>query len=283
MSLKLPKEYNYIGIFLTYACNLRCSYCLNRQSYLKSLLPMTPSYWIRALNRIEATEDMPLTLQGGEPTQYPYFYEVINEVDKPMDLLTNGVFDVDRWIKNVPVKKFYRNAPYASIRISYHPEDTALAVILKNTLRLQEAGYQVGLYMIEHPQWKHLIPSIKFQCRQRRIDFRTKEFLGVYKGKLYGTYKYPEAVNSLYQRTKQCRGSELLVAADGKTYKCHSDLYASRNPIGHILNEKGVVEYRFRECKFYGSCNSCDVKVTTDRRQVFGHTSMEIKGGCYEV
>lgn len=34
---------------------------------------------------------------------------------------------------------------------------------------------------------------------------------------------------------------------------------------------------KFRPCEFYGNCNPCDVKVKTDRFQVFGHTSCEIQ------
>ena len=62
-------------------------------------------------------------------------------------------------------------------------------------------------------------------------------------------------------------------------YRCHADLYKGRNPIGHILDEyftEDSIE-EFRECSFFGDCNPCDVKVKTNRFQVFGHTSVEIR------
>ena len=61
-------------------------------------------------------------------------------------------------------------------------------------------------------------------------------------------------------------------------YKCHADLYNHRNPIGHILEESFNVDEleKFRECDYFGACNPCDVKVKTNRFQIFGHTSVEI-------
>lgn len=34
--IKVPDTYNYIGIFLTFGCNLNCSYCINH--FEKNLL-----------------------------------------------------------------------------------------------------------------------------------------------------------------------------------------------------------------------------------------------------
>ena len=43
----------------------------------------------------------------------------------------------------------------------------------------------------------------------------------------------------------------------------------------HNFDEKKIEE--FRPCEFYGDCNPCDVKVKTNRFQIFGHTSVEMK------
>jgi len=32
----------------------------------------------------------------------------------------------------------------------------------------------------------------------------------------------------------------------------------------------------YRDCKFYGDCNPCDIKVKTNRFQQSGHTSVDI-------
>ncbi len=110
---------NYVAFFLTFACNFSCSYCLN--SY-----PISPGKkgemnaedWIRAANRLILREDLPLTLQGGEPTLHSGFYRMVKEVrrDIKMDLLTNLTFDEENFIRQCPLKRFRRQAPYAPIR-----------------------------------------------------------------------------------------------------------------------------------------------------------------------
>ena len=58
-SLNIPSEYNYIAIFLTFKCQLKCPWCINIMDYNRSKLSedgefMTTKKWIDALNRIEA-------------------------------------------------------------------------------------------------------------------------------------------------------------------------------------------------------------------------------------
>ena len=80
-TITLPSHFNYIALFLTLSCNLKCPYCINlneagasRKSVMREVV--SAKVWLDFLNRLEITsEDLPLTFQGGEPTLYPYFYE----------------------------------------------------------------------------------------------------------------------------------------------------------------------------------------------------------------
>ena len=284
--IKLKQEQNYAAYFLTLACNLHCPYCINlgsgstrnRQAKIRK---MTPEDWIAAANRLVLREDLPLTLQGGEPTLYNGFYRIVNEVKKTikMDLLTNMYFDADEFIENVPTWRFKREAPYAAIRVSYHPGQNDIEILIKKTMKLQDAGFRVGIYGVLHPsQDKHILKAQE-RCRKLGIDFRTKEFLGEWKGVLYGTYKYDGSVNGKSIGTCECSTTELIVGPNGNIYKCHADLYGNRDEVGHILDddftEKDISI--FRECRYYGLCNPCDVKVKTNRLQIFGHTSVDIR------
>ena len=92
----LPKDHNYIGVFLTFACNLRCTYCItlhgrDGRGFPRSQSHMSADEWITAFNRIEPRPDVPITLQGGEPALYPHLAEVVNGTrpDHRFDLLTN--------------------------------------------------------------------------------------------------------------------------------------------------------------------------------------------------
>ena len=244
---------------------------------------MSADEWIVAANRLELRSDLPLTLQGGEPSLYPGFYHFVNGV-KPeikMDLMTNLMFNVDAFIKNVPVWRFMREAPYAAIRVSYHPGQNDINDLIAKTIKLQKAGFRVGLYGIEHPDsiLRDHILATQDRCIKMGLDFRLKEFLGEHNGKMYGTFKFNECVAGLNLKQCECRISEIIVDPEGYVYKCHADLYRRRSPIAHILdadfNEKSIDE--FRDCSFYGTCNPCDVKVKTNRFQIFGHTSVEIR------
>lgn len=281
-------NHNYVAFFLSFACNLTCDYCINlhdnrsRQEQTRRRY-MTADEWIVAANRLVLRSDLPLTLQGGEPTLYPDFYRFVNEV-KPeikMDLMTNLMFDVEDFIRNVSVGRFTREAPYAAIRVSYHPGQNNIDDLINKTMRLQNAGFRIGLYGIEHPDpaiHAH-IKEVKEMCLRLGLDFRTKEFLGEHSGNIYGTFKYEGCVTGKVMRQCECRTTEIIVDPSGNIFKCHSDLYNGRNPIAHILDpdfsEETIDEFRF--CDFFGDCNPCDVKVKTNRFQIFGHTSVEIR------
>ena len=284
--ISLPPEYNYIACFLTLACNLKCSYCINlqndhtRRSVHHGRPPMGKKEWVAALNRIEATEELPITIQGGEPTVHPYFYDIIESVDKPMDLLTNVQFNMDEFKARILPSKFKRWAPYSSIRVSYHPEQMELKDTATRVLSLLECGYQVGVWSVLVPKWEeHILNDAKPLFTKLGIDFRVKEMLdgGTEYGSECGTYKYKEAVGSPVLRACMCRTTELLIAPDGSIHRCHSDLYNLRRGIGHILDEEFVLTRDFRSCSVYGDCSGCDIKVTTNRFQHEGWTSVEIK------
>lgn len=279
-------QHNYAAFFLTFACNLRCAYCINRHGHGRSAGEgyghLSGEEWVRAANRLVLRDDLPLTLQGGEPTLHRDFYQLVNEVKREikMDLLTNLSFDVEKFIANVPRWRFIREAPYAPIRVSYHPGQNDIDELKRKAGRLMDAGFRIGIYGIAHPDKEIAaqIETVKQQCLNEGLDFRTKEFLGDWQGVLYGTYKYDGAVNGGLQEC-YCKTTELIVAPDGGVYRCHADLYEHREPVGHIFDEHfSMAELdTFRPCSLFGTCNPCDVKVKTNRFQQFGHTSCEVK------
>jgi len=284
--IRVKEHHNYVAYFLTLSCNLRCPYCINLHGNgLKSgkKASLTPEEWIQAANRLTLRDDLPLTLQGGEPTIYKGFYKIVNDVKEAikMDLLTNMSFDADEFIRNVPLRRFTREAPYAPIRVSYHPGQNDIEELIKKTFKLQDAGFKIGIYGILHPkeELKQHILETKERCLKLGIDFRTKEFLGEWEGTLRGNYKYEGSVGGAGTKYCECRTTELIVGPDGHIYRCHGDLYNGRTPVAHIsdadFNEEQMD--KFRGCRHYGACNPCDVKIKTNRFQIFGHTSVEIK------
>lgn len=277
--IAVPESYNYIGVFLTFACNLRCDYCINRQyGAVQKYKQMTPQEWIDGLNRIQTRPDLPITLQGGEPTMYKGIYEVIAGVDRRIhiDILTNGQFNVEEFICKVDPLRLQRSAKYASIRLSYHPWDMPLEGLINTAKRLQDASFSVGVWVVDHPGCHSLVRASQELMLNEGIDCRLKEFLGEYRGKFYGTYKYPDAVDQKECRTRRCKPSEMLIAPDGSVHQCHNSLYTSSKGYAHILNPEVSLIQDHIPCSRYGQCNSCDVKLKTNRFQEDGHCSVDV-------
>ena len=268
----IPSSYNYCGVFLTFACQLKCWYCINQESGRRpNYKTMSGKEWVEALNRIETRKDLPITLQGGEPTMHPDFLYICKGVRKDlnMDLLTNCQFDVEEFLHHLPQSRFKRDAPYASIRVSYHPPTMELEDTIMRVQRLQEQGYSIGVWIVNNPNDK-LIPYYKQCFTTAGIDCRLKEYLD---GKTYGTYKYQDIQGA---KGVVCRPSELLVAPNGDIHRCHGDLYGNKKPYASIKDNVVKLIEGYAPCAKV-ACNSCDIKVKYDRFQVPGHCAVTIK------
>jgi len=256
---------NYIGVFLTFRCQLGCSYCINKQGGLKPRRELSSHDWCAILKDIQTREDLPITLQGGEPTLYKDFYHLVRALHyagKKIDLLTNGYFDVHEFMDKTDPDMFRRQAPYASIRFSYH-QNTEPLKLLSHVHALQRRGYSVGIWGLDHPDMEKANAQVARECRALGIDYREKEFLDA----THGTYKYPAGVSGKRVGRVKCYPSEMLYAPDGKLYPCHHFLYSG-------------VEHHGPECRDYGRCNFCDLKMKTDRFQKGGHCSVRIEEMC---
>ncbi len=283
--VSVTQDCNYIAAFLTFACPYRCSYCINsfeseRGRYGRM---MRGEEWVRGLSRLTNLEKadgiVPITLQGGEPSMHPEFYEIMNALPERIriDVLTNLSFDIEEMISKVNPDRLRREAPYASMRVSYHPQQMDLNETLQKTHRLLEAKFPIGIWAVRHPEQEEIVLAAQERAIGEGIDFRLKEFLGYYQGKLYGEYKYPDACSMQEQRQVECRTTELILGPGGEAYRCHHDLYENYPPVGHILDPEFRPTGEFRPCACYGHCNPCDIKVKTNRLQQYGHTSVQIR------
>ena len=274
--IKLPLRLNYIGVFLTFNCQYSCSYCINHHNgRVRDYPEMRAEDWIRGLNRLPAGETLPITLQGGEPTLYKDFFKILRAVRKPLDLLTNLAIGANAFMDQVPAWKFQRDAKYASIRVSYHPSQAEFMPLLHKVKRMQDNGYNIGVWEVAHPEYLEQIALRQGVAAAWGIDYRIKDFLGPWKGEYYGNFAYDDAVNNSSTGECMCRTSEILIAPDGYVFRCHADLYNRRSAIGHILGEvKGLGKWKY--CDRMGQCNACDVKIKTNRFQEYGHSSVEI-------
>lgn len=273
----VPERYNYIGIFLTLRCNLKCSYCLNGKLLNRERKELSAEQWIKILNRLNIKRDLPITLEGGEPSLHYGFYDIIDGTNHFVDILSNLRFDPIEFIDRVNITKLNegRNLSYKPIRISYHNQDMNELINKANVL--QNFGFNVGVFSINLPEKTESNMIMAEKCRQAKIYFFVKDFLGFRDGRLFGHYKYPKAVSREGREYVQCRIKELLVAPDGQVFKCHRNLYLNENSIGNLLDEDFEIKDIFRTCDDCGFCSPCDVKLKTNRFLKMGSCSVEIK------
>lgn len=234
--------------------------------------------WIRGIRRIPTRSDLPITIQGGEPTLHHGFYDIMRAVGpaKHIDLLTNFQVDYNKWEREISPRWFRRGAKYPSIRVSYHPGQSSILGLFTAVYRATRRGYPIGIWAVDYPPDRLRIRILQRVASMIGIEFRKKEFLGWYDHSLYGEYKYEDSIYQTSTRDVDCRSQELLIAPDGYIHRCHADLYAGRNPTGHILDPKLPELGKWRPCSNYGHCNACDIKMKTDRFQRQGFCSVEI-------
>ena len=270
--IKIPESYNYVSAFITFACNLKCDYCINKYNGLYKYEQMSVDDWIKGLNRIKTRSDLPITITGGEPTVFKGFYDMIDDIGGRihMDLLTNGKFDLKEFIHRIKRYQFDRNAKYASIRFSYHDGYTNLFQLLKTVFILKNRGYSVGIWAVDKGKFKNKV--IQAIARLLGIDFRLKEFLD----NKHGHYKYPEGLDGKPKKCL-CKPSEMLIAPDGRLFRCHYELYHGINSYGHILDKEVNLPIDYIPCENFGHCSPCDLKLKHNRYQTYGHCSVEIK------
>ena len=276
----VPEEINYVAVFLTFGCNLHCSYCIN--NYEEQILKkgiMDGESWVRGLNRLKLRHNLPVTLQGGEPTLHPDFYYIIENLrqDIEIDILTNLQFDTDEFISKIKPQRLNRDSRFHSIRASYHPEEMNISETVAKVLKLQKAGFNICLSAVGHPSYKELLDEAAAKASDAGITFFIKEYLGFYNGEMFGEYKYPDAVTCGKKKNVLCRSTELLIGTLGEIQKCTREVYMNSKPAGYLLDPGFKVGYKYRSCDMFGYCNPCDVKVKTDRFLNKGHTSVDIK------
>jgi MoaA/NifB/PqqE/SkfB family radical SAM enzyme len=275
----IPERYSYCEIYLTLRCQFACPYCINQHTGVsRSRKELTAREWCIALNNIES--HIPLTFGGGEPTMHKEFYEIVERLrpEHKIDLLTNGEwFEIEEFTDRIMSNRFTNKGnDYKAIRISYHPKKTNRNKVVERAAILQNMGYPVGIFGLNHPDNLKANIEMTELCRQRGVFFFIRDFLGYYNDLLFGYYKYPAALNG-NKKQCECRSEELLVGPDGNCYRCHRDLYAGTGEIGNLLNMAFEIKDEFRPCDNFGSCNPCDVKEKIKSDLTTSKCAVEIK------
>jgi len=284
--IRLPGDYDYVGVYLTNVCHLSCPYCITGHhgaSYrAERLRQLIPSQWIEGLNRLELPEGIPVTLQGGEPFLYKGIWEILENVRHKVDILTAlpPLLDRERFLRLKTLDWNKRETPYPTIRVSYHKGQNDYKELIRRLAELNDI-VSIGLYYLDHPAYEQEeYQEVKRFADEHGVELRKKEFLGLWDGKIYGTFLYEDAVLGQRKGVRVlCRNTVVPIGPDGTVYRCHSDLYFGRRALalGNITDESLEFPRGHLICDNYGLCSECDVKVKTNHHQIYGYTSVDIR------
>lgn len=284
--IKIPENYDYVGVYLTDKCHLDCQYCITRHHGTdfgqRKTNCLSAKEWIQGLNRLILPQDVPITLQGGEPFLYKGVWEILENVNHKVDIMTAlpDFLMPEDFLRLKTLNWNKRKAPYPTIRVSYHKGQNDYQELIERIAELQDI-LNIGLYYLNHPNYeKREIDKIKAYAEKYNVELREKEFLGKWQGKTYGNLLYSEAASGKKKGiTVKCKNSVVPIATDGTIYRCHSDVYFNRRELalGHILDDIFVFPEEHLPCDNYGLCSECDVKIKTNHYQQYGYTSVDIE------
>ncbi len=286
-TIVVPADYDYVGIYLTDECFLRCPYCItnhHRSDFIgrKPVNSLTPKKWIQALNRLVLPKNVSITFQGGEPFLYKGIWEILDNIRHKVDILTAlpPFLGKKSFLKLKSLDWNKRKSPYPTIRVSFHKGQNDFKELVGRIAELDDF-LNIGLYYLNHPAITETeIVAMKDYAKKKDVELRSKEFLGIYNGKIYGAIKYPGSADGKSQGvTVYCKNTVVPVAPDGEIYLCHSDLYFNRRDrsLGNILDSEFVFPEGHLPCLNFGLCSECDVKIKTNHHQEYGYTSVNIR------
>lgn len=281
------------GVFLNLDCNLHCHYCIQRIS-----LPAKPvanyhtrngKEWVEALNAISGRTQKrflrrrrikKLSILGGEPTVYPDFLYVINNLDKNWKITVTSNFDSPFFEQDLNFFKQIKNKQRLRFNGSWHFIHTPLERFIANFQKLKGAGILVHtLFLVAHPAYLNKVLDYKKELARIHPRVKLQRFLGFHQGSLYPQEAGCEKVEKeqkdgianyrLYRRAfgqRQaaavfCHSDKVLIAPNGNIYNCHYKVYTGhKDKLGNLFDQQVQVriprEYFF--CRDFGFCNPCD-------------------------
>jgi len=282
----IPQDYDYVGVYLTDKCFLKCPYCLTSHHGATFIgrqgsPHLSAKDWMKGLNRLVLPKDVPITLQGGEPFLYKGIWEILEGIDHKVDIMTAlpPFLTREHFLKLKTLAWNRRPAPYPTIRVSYHKGQNDFKELVGRIADLNDI-LSIGLYYLTHPSIPEAeIAEMKCYAKAKGVELRAKDFLGLHQGKMHGELKYSgSVVGRRAESAVYCRNTVVPIAPDGRIYLCHSDLYFNRvgRALGHILDVHFEFPEKHLPCPNFGLCSECDVKIKTNHFQQYGYTSVDI-------
>ena len=121
-----------------------------------------------------------IRLDGGEPSIYPNFFEIVKELSKihRLQMNTNLSFDVNRFCD-------ITNPETIKVDASLHCEYTKLEDFIEKLSFLKQKGYKLTVSYVGYPDFLENIPLAKKTIENMGISFFVHPYSGFYEDRQY--------------------------------------------------------------------------------------------------
>lgn len=135
------------GWDLCYTCNYRCPYCGVWERKTEEDFLLSVEEWMKVWHRLyEMYGSIHIYLSGGEPSTYPYFFELVRGLSKEhtLEICTNLSWDIDRLIPEIPVA-ILKVAP------TFHPTFANFEDFFAKAVKIKEYLPNFQVYYVAYP------------------------------------------------------------------------------------------------------------------------------------
>ncbi|MCB4791192.1 MAG: radical SAM protein [Elusimicrobia bacterium] len=170
-----------------YTCNFRCPFCwfndkweemgkLNRYFSVGEMVKI----WEKMRNKYRECHIM---ITGGEPSLYPNFIELIDELSKLHTIKITSQLSGDYYTfaKKIDPKR-------VCLDMNFHPLESKLEPFIKKVKTLKNHGFSGGVCYLAYPPQMNEISFYQKEFEKNGINFALAAFWGEYGGK-----RYPES------------------------------------------------------------------------------------------
>ncbi|MCX5778281.1 MAG: radical SAM protein [Elusimicrobia bacterium] len=235
-----------------YRCNFRCPYCWfdknweqmethNRNLSLTDMIAV----WKRIYDR---HGECHIAITGGEPSIYPYFIDLIEELSKMHTIKVTSQLSGDYYT-------FARriNPERVNLDMNFHPLEAKIEPFIRKVLALKNKGFRGGVCYLAYPPQMDKIDFYRQEFEKHGIGFALAAFWGEWQGKNYpAAYTAEEKkmmapylgdvdrmnyhLEGRKTKGKLCRSGQLYasIKADGTVTRCGP---LSHKPIGNLFDD----------------------------------------------
>ena len=217
-------------------------------------------YWRRIY---ELYGECHIMITGGEPSIYPNFIELVDELSRIHTIKVTSQLSGDMYTFARKI-----NPDRVMLDMNFHPRESKLEPFIRKVLALKKNGFSGGVCYLAYPPQMDKIDYYRQKFEEKGINFALAAFWGNYNGK-----KYPQAYT---QEERELiapfigNPDRIKYHLEGKKTKgklCRAGYcYASIKANGNVtrcgpLSHKSIGNFFDRDFKLYDRPMPCEAEV----------------------